>query len=248
MALPDLDTFCVDLPSISGLCITFPGGAQFCAQLPSPIPPSLDQLAAAMMAQINVALAPLQPVFLIMDVVVAIVDCVKAVESCLGPPPNPSKLIACFPKLAIAIAKVLEILPPLSVPLMIAGILNMIVTFLKGFRAQLLVIIQKLMKLLAVNLRIQVTGSVQLQAVANCASNNLDAFLAGLGANFQPLACICALLNSLLDLIGVPQIPCLFSLSAGINVSILEELLIPLDDLILLLESLLLAFPMSGPC
>ena len=135
MALPDLNSFCFPITTASPLCVTFPGGAQFCAQTPNP--PTPLNLSISMLAQISVALAPLQPVFLIIDVIVAIVDCVKAVEGCLGPPPNPTKLIACFPKLAASIAALLQLLPPLSVPLLIVGILETVLAFLKGLRAEL---------------------------------------------------------------------------------------------------------------
>ena len=170
----------------------------------------------------------------------------KAVEGCLGPPPNPTKLIACFPKLAAALAALLGLLPPLTVPLLIAGILETILAFLKGLRAEILYILAFLMKLLAVNLRIQVTGSVQLQVAADCASNNMTGYLATLALALQPLTCLLALINALFELIGLP--PLNLSLSLGVDLSALEAILTPIDDIILILEAILAALPLNGSC
>ena len=244
MALPDLNSFCFPITTASPLCVTFPGGAQFCAQTPNP--PTPLNLSISMLAQISVALAPLQPVFLIIDVIVAIVDCVKAVEGCLGPPPNPTKLIACFPKLAASIAALLQLLPPLSVPLLIVGILETVLAFLKGLRAELVAIIAFLVKLLAVNLRIQVTGSLQLQVAADCASDNLSGYLSGLQLALEPLTCLLALINALFELIGLPALN--ISLSLGVDPSALEALLTPIDDIILIIEAILAALPLNGGC
>jgi hypothetical protein len=244
MALPDLNAFCFPIAAAEPLCVTFPGGAQFCAQTPNP--PTPLNLSISMLAQISVALAPLQPLFLLLDVIVAIVDCIKAVEGCLGPPPNPTKLIACLPKLAAAIAALLGLLPPLTVPLMIVGILETVLAFLKGLRAEILYIIQFLMKLLAVNLRIQVTGSLQLQIAADCASNNMTGYLSTLALALQPLTCLLALINALFGLIGLPVLN--LSLSLGVDLSGLEALVTPIDDIIAIIQAILDALPLNGTC
>lgn len=53
------------------------------------------------------ALTPLVPVFEIVDAVVAVFNCVKAIPDISGAPPDPTALIACLPDLAEKIAKLL---------------------------------------------------------------------------------------------------------------------------------------------
>lgn len=247
MALPDLNTYCVDLPSNDPLCITMPGGSLICAQFPGITPPAPIEFSLSLLGNLNGALSGLAPLFDILELLVALNDCMMAVEKCLGPPPNPSKLISCFPKLAIALAKVLQLLPPLSVPVMIAGILQSILVFLKGLRATILVILQKLLKLLSAQLRVQVTGSLQLQIGVDCATNNLGGFLAALALAAEPITCLIVLINDLLDLAGLPQ-QLQISISIGTDPSIIEAFLTPLDDIIAVLEALLALFPVGGVC
>ena len=61
-----------------------------------------------LMKAIQPALTPLMPLFEVIDVVVAIYNCVKAIPDCFGPPPDPSGLVACLPDLAKKIMKLLS--------------------------------------------------------------------------------------------------------------------------------------------
>ena len=131
-------------------------------------------------------------------------------------------------------------------PLLIVGILETVLAFLKGLRAELVAIIAFLVKLLAVNLRIQVTGSLQLQVAADCASDNLSGYLSGLQLALEPLTCLLALINALFELIGLPALN--ISLSLGVDPSALEALLTPIDDIILIIEAILAALPLNGGC
>ena len=130
MALPPIGTFCVALTAPVPLCITMPGGARICATVQSGIVPTPDEMANAVLGQLSPAMAPLTPFFDVLNVLIALVDCMKAVEQCLGPPPNPTKLVQCFPKLEAAIAKLLGIVPQLSVPIMIGEALDALIAFL----------------------------------------------------------------------------------------------------------------------
>lgn len=245
MALPALDTYCVALPVNDPLCITFPGGAKICAQFPGLTPDPMS-FSLSLLGNLNSALAPLQVVFDIINVLVDIVNCVKAVPGILGPPPNPTKLIQCFPQLAKDLAKLLGILPPLSIPLMVAGIIQALLAFLKGLRNQILVILKKLLRLLSAQLRVQVTGSVQLQTAIDCESANLAGFLVAMSLAAEPITCLIALLNALLGLAGLPSIN--ITLAVGVDPSAIEAFLTPLDDIIAVLEAILAGLPIGSLC
>ena len=80
MALP----ICLEIPELGDPpVITLPGGV------------SIQQF--NLMEAIQPALTPLMPVFDIIDTVVAVFNCVKAIPDSLGPPPDPTALAACIP-------------------------------------------------------------------------------------------------------------------------------------------------------
>jgi hypothetical protein len=80
-------TLCLELPE-------FPDPFDFV--MPGPIEISDVNL----MKIIQPVLTPLVPFFDMIDMIVAIYNCVKAIPDALGPPPDPSILTACLPDLA----------------------------------------------------------------------------------------------------------------------------------------------------
>lgn len=239
MALQDLEAFCFDLHTGPGLCITFPGGSQVCAFLPSLTPPDPSELAAAGIAAANSALAPLVPLFDLIDLCVAIVKCVEAMEDALGPPPDPMKLVQCFPDLAKKLAKLLKLLPYLTIPVLIGALLDILISYLVGQRGQILAIIRKTLRLLAAAAKAAAIGSVQLATQVDCATGDLDAFLRNMNANAQPIGRLIALLNALLELSGSDiRIPTFENYGQDAN-----AILTPLDALIDTLKTLRAAFP-----
>lgn len=216
----------------------FPGGAELCAQFPDAKVPAFDELTNALLGNINAALAPLAPLFDLIDLLVAIINCIKAVEKCLGPPPDPTELVKCFPNLAKALAKVLKLIPQLSIPVLIGGILDVIIVNLQGLRAQLLTIINKQLRILRAQTRALALGSVQLQTAVDCATDDLDAFLNNLNANSAPLGRLINLLNAFLDLCGLPHLPTVNDLGNDAKAG-----LAPLDDTILALQLVRKGFP-----
>jgi hypothetical protein len=239
MPLPDLHTFCIKLFPGGELCVQFPGGAKVCATFPDGKIPSADELTNALLAQVNSALAPLMPIFRVLDVLVAMVDCIKAVEKCLGPPPNPTELVKCFPKLARAMAEVLKLLPMLSLPVLIGGILDVLIMNLRGVRACMLAFLMKQLRIVAANTYAARLGSIQLQVAVDCATDDLNAAIVNLNARAGALAQLVSVVNALLDLAGLPELPLgVGALSADANAS-----LAPLDEVIRVLQGVRAGFP-----
>ena len=81
MSLP----ICIELEGIEPFELPLPGGI------------SLEDV--NIMRILQSALTPLVPVFTIIDTVVAVFNCVKAIPDSLGPPPDPSVIAACLPDL-----------------------------------------------------------------------------------------------------------------------------------------------------
>ena len=78
---------CIEIPEIPDpFQITLPGGV------------TMEHI--NLMEVIQPALTPLVPLFNIIDTVVAVFNCIKAIPDTLGPPPDPTAIAACIPELA----------------------------------------------------------------------------------------------------------------------------------------------------
>jgi hypothetical protein len=237
MPLPDLSTVCIDLKVTSQeLCVTFPGGAEMCVQIPG-VPDPTD-VSKQLLAQANAALAPLVPVFNIVDAIIALFNCVKAIPDSLGPPPDPTKLAECIPDLAEKIDKLLKLIPQLSIPVLIAGLIDVLLFYLQGFRGQLEAIIAHQARLLAAATRAAELGNVQLRTVVDCANATMDAYLQNLNEGMKPLNRLVALLNLFLQLAGLSPIPDFKNLGDDA-----EAALAPLDAVIDSLKTIRAGLP-----
>ena len=192
------------VPSVStgdGLCITMPGGIEVCASVPSSVPIPTTQLVATLMGQLNTALAPFQPIFNILDAVIAVFDCIKAVSTL-----NPNKIAACIPDLAQAVDALIKLIPQLSLPLMILDFVTAMIVFLQGF-------IDDIVTMIAYQLRITLATDraakyhVDIAVLLDCATNNLDIELAHKGKQIAPIQQLIDLINAFLKLLGLPCIP-----------------------------------------
>jgi hypothetical protein len=215
MALSDLSAACVEVKvGKQDLCVTFPGGAEMCVQLPSVSIPDPSELSKQLMAQANAALAPLMPIFNIVDVVMALFNCMKAIPDALGPPPDPSKLAKCMPELAQKASKLLKLVPQLSVPLMVAGLVDVLLAFLEGMRNQLKAVVQAQVKIAQAAARAAELGNVQLTTIVDCANANIEAQVKNLGESAAPVNRLIAIINIFAELAGLPKLPDLTDLGS----------------------------------
>jgi len=230
MAVPE----CIKIPSLpTPKEITFPGGATLSQVLAagSEIPDPLDMV-TNLLAQANSALAPLVPVFNIIDVVIALFDCVKAIPDSLGPPPDPTAIAKCIPDLAEKAAKLLKLIPQLSVPLLVVGIIDCIIDFLKGIKQQLQAIIDQLIEIANAATKADELGDANLQLVVDCANENIGIQLQAMNDSLGPINKLIAVLN-----IFLPELGSL--LESGDP----EQALQPLDDVVKLLTDIRNAVP-----
>ncbi len=238
MPVPDLNLFCVRIAPAGRQCIVLPGGAELCVPWQSAKIPDPYEYSLAAMAAINTALTPLVPFFDVLDVLVAAIDCIKAVEKALGPPPDPSKLVTCFPKLAKALAKLMKLIPQLVIPALVGKLLDVVILYLDGLRTQLLTILRRQLRILRAQERAAAIGSVQLQTALDCATLDLDAYLVNLNENALPVARLIGLMNLLLEIAGMEPIPSVQTIGANAQLA-----LKPLEDTIVTLTAVRKLFP-----
>ena len=223
------------------LCVTFPGGTEVCiAADPDKLDPS-DQV-KKLFDQVNSALAPLNPIFTVIDAVVSVKDCIEALIDALGPPPSPKPIIDCLKKLLFLVEKLLKMIPQLSIPLLVAQFLDALIIFVKSFKAQIEHIIDKVARQIETGLRAAELGNLTLQASVDCTLENLGIELQNMAKQAEPINLLIGSINAFLDIIGLPCIP-----SLEVPTELVKEALAPLDLLVKILEALRDAIPILSP-
>lgn len=201
------------------LCIPMPGGVDICVQFPDLGFPQPLELVKQLMAQFNAALTPLAPLFNILDVALTIVNCVKGIPS--GPTEIPpfKTLIGCIPDLIKKAAKLAAIIPPLSIPFTILGILDATLVLLNGIVIFLQGLADEVNRIEAAVARATSINSHTLTLIVECARADLTAQMANFNESLKPLNLLLGLVNAFIGFIpGVPQIPTSLS-NLGVNPS-----------------------------
>lgn len=239
MPLPDLRDFCLDVDVVPGeVCLTFPGGQEVCATLPDLVPPTPDKLIRQLFAQANAALAPLQPVFNIIDAVVAVFDCIKAISTL-----DPQKIIECIPGLAEKVNKLLALIPQLSIPALVAGLIEVLILYLRGTRDQVARARDLLVRVLDAETAATRPGNLALARVLPCALDDLDKLIQWQNESAKPVNRLIGVINFFLEIVGLERfkIPCIGTYLA--TLAGCDDQLALIDLLIELLEIVRLAIP-----
>lgn len=202
MPLPDL--VCVATLSTDAPCVTLPGGIKICGQQGLELGDPTSVL-RGFLAQINTALAPLGPIFLIIECVLAIKDVIDAIPKLVGPPPDPKAFFDAIAKLVKLIAKLAGLAPQLSIPKMIKEILTVVLLTCLAVKLELQALILQTARVLAAATKGERPGNGKLAEVALCANTNFEAAMANLSASLRPLNNLIGVINLLLDLAQVPK-------------------------------------------
>jgi hypothetical protein len=181
-----------------------------------------------LMEQIQPALTPLMPLFDIIDTVVAVFNCIKAIPDTLGPPPDPTVLAACIPELAEKVAKLLKLIPQLSIPLTIIGIIDLIIDVLRQARTMLLHLQAQMQQITGAIDRATDLEDAGLMAITSCAQANVAQEAANVGKSLAALGKLIGILNIFLELVGAPTVPDLSDLAG----TPLDDVVPPLDAIV----------------
>lgn len=223
MALPTL----ARIPAApEPLSMTLPGGVTMQQQ---------DLLKA-----IQPALTPLMPVFNILDAVIAVFNTVKAIPESLGPPPDPTKLVKAIVEMTKKVSKLLRLVPQLSLPYTILGVVDLVLDTLSTLRNQLLFLQRQSSQVGAMMQRAAELNDAGLAAVAACARANLEQEAANLGKGLGALGTLLGILNVFLAMVGGPAAPD----PSAISGKPLDEMVKPLDELVKTLQQLRSAIPL----
>lgn len=204
-----------------------------------PLPGGVTMEAINLMEMIQPALTPLVPLFNVVDTIVAIFNCIKAIPDTLGPPPDPTIIATCLPPLAEHISKLLQMLPQISLPHLMVRILTLAITVLRDTRSQLLHLQQQMVEILGAIDRATILEDAGLMAITQCAQANVAQEAANVGKSLASLGRLLGLFNLFSGMVGGPVAPDLSNLAGRP----LDEAIPPLNDLITQLESVRDAIP-----
>ena len=170
MSLP----ICIEIPELPDpLALTLPGGV------------TMESI--NLMEQIQPALTPLVPLFDIVDTIVALFNCFQAIPDALGPPPDPTVLAACLPELAEKVNALLRLIPQLSLPYTILGIIDLVIDTLRQSKAQLLHLQAQVQQIARAIDRAKELEDAGLMAITACAEANVAQEAANVGKSLASL-------------------------------------------------------------
>lgn len=202
-AVPPISTVCTQLR------VTLPGGLNVQGTVPRIAADPLD-IARATIGSLNAALAPLGPVFSILDAVLALVKFAQSVPKVVT---RPDKVLAAVADVLKKTGALARLIPQLSIPLMVLGCIDVLLAFLDGISdelsaiagldarvSELETIAQEVASMgpIAANVRAQVDGR---RAQLMCAMHDA-----------QPLL---GIINVFCDIVGLPKISVDVDLQTG---------------------------------
>lgn len=182
---------------------------------------------------IQPALAPLVPLFNIVDTIVALFNCIKAIPDTLGPPPDPTAIAECMPELAEKVSQLLKLIPMLSLPLMIVGLIDLVINTLSQARDVLVHLQTQMERILNAIDRATDLDDAGLMAIIQCAQANVAQEAANVGKMLASLGKLIGLINLFMGMIGGPEIPDLSNLAG----QPLDKAIEPLDAIVEALQT-----------
>lgn len=240
---PD-DIPCLAMPEIPGVDdICFPGG--FClshiwngiAQIPH-----AADIPLQFFSQIGPAMAPLKPIFDIIDFALAIFKCVEGTVDAITEL-DPTKIIECIPNLAEIIDKLLALIPQLSIPRMIIETLKAFALLLRGLASDFEYVQSQIQRIADLIDRAADLNDVSLAEILACSQRSLEDNVFSTAEALEGIGRIILLMNIFIGLIGGEEIPCFGSLISDNLAEGLDYIILALTTLAQVLEELADAIP-----
>jgi hypothetical protein len=191
-----------------GQTVRLPGGPTLQVMVPQ-IAPDGIQVTKNLLTQASAALAPLMPVFQIIDAILAIKAFADAVPDSVGPPFNVTAVIQALAGVSKKVAKLASLIPQLAVPLLVVDVIDVVIQALNGAVTQLEAVVVQEAKIAAALTKATETGNDALLQVVACADDFNVATRNGISEGLGPLNSLFGVLNLFLGLIGAPEVPAL---------------------------------------
>lgn len=199
--------------------VRLPGGAELSIST-GESNPSKVQAAKALVTQANAAIAPIVPIFNIIDAILSVKGALEAIPDALGPPPDPSKISGALEDVAKKVGKLASLIPQLSGPILVIDTIDALIMALSGIIEQLETIALQEQKITAASAIVGLPGNSSLQIAIDCATDIAAAQKAGINQGTQPLNKLINVANIVLALFGGAEIPPLDDLPDDTTVAI----------------------------
>jgi hypothetical protein len=197
----DITNVVAPIPSAAAaLSVTLPGGASV-GGIPLLVGPDPLTQAFAASAAVGPAMAPLMPAFRIIDAVLSLKDFVEAVPKVLV---NPGAIIEAGAKFVTKIAALAGIIPQLSVPLMLVGVIDIVINLLIGLVAVLIRIQEQEQQIAEASSLVSTVPA--LGPIVAAATAQTDVARANVLASVATIGPIMLTINLLCGLAGLPPI------------------------------------------
>lgn len=235
MAFPSSD-LCIQLPAIPSIeRVCLPGGVciDYTWSQTGKIP-NLSDMAVDYIAKLGPAMAPLQPFFQMLDTVVQIFKCLKAIPDAITTL-NPTDLLECIPTLAEMIDQLLSLLPQVSVPKMVIAAIKNIALLLRGIATEFIDIQRAIARINEGIDRAAALGNTQMSGFLVCAQETVDKNIDSLAEALKGIGQFVLLINLFMGLFGGPEIPCFGSLvsdNVDTGLDVVIDLLTSMADIL----------------
>lgn len=156
----------------------------------------------AFMGTVNAALAPLAPVFKIIDAVMSLQKFVKAVPKLVT---SPGKVVKAAGEVVKKIAALAPILPQVSMPFTILGVVDALLTLLEALVGELNGIVQQARRI--EEARAAAEEAPDLLPILAAAEAQLQVQQANLGEALAAIGPLVEIINTFTGLIGLPKLP-----------------------------------------
>jgi hypothetical protein len=137
------------------------------------------------------------------------------------------------------VAKLLKLIPQLSLPLLIVRLIDLVIDTLRQAKSELLHLQQQMVQIAGVIDRATNLEDAGLMAIAQCAQANVAQEAANVGKGLAALGKLIGIVNLFMGMVGGPEIPDLKSLSGRP----LDQVVAPLDAIVDVLQTARSAVP-----
>lgn len=183
--------------------LRFPGGIQV-PPIAVAFPSNIDSALAGLQG-LSLGLAPFKPFFDLLDLVMQLVKCVKAVPDAITSL-NPADLIKCVPDLLLKLDVVIQLIPPVSMLPPLKDLLCLIYQLLKAIAELLAAIADALRRLkIAWQAGLDLDDST-LTRYATCGQTVTEAQTSALGQKLKEVQQVLDIFNLFAGLVGLPEV------------------------------------------
>lgn len=159
-------------------------------------PQSTCNMVEATMNQVLSSLTAVQPIFLLSDVILAVLGCIQAVPDSISSL-SPQPILECIVELVeVVFALICAVYPPFAFPAMILSIIDFVIQMLNCVVTQLIAICEAQTRVANLRALVEVRGDPQLRAILNAAETNLECQQNSSVQGFEVVIGLVELMNS----------------------------------------------------